>query len=326
MLTVLLATRNRAEILSGVLNAYCRLNSPASGWKLVVVDNGSSDRTPEILTSFAERLPLRSVRESKLGKNFALNSGLSHVEGDLVVLTDDDAFPTPDWLIHLRTAADDQPGFAMFGGVVLPRWEATPPTWVRWVNVGPVFTISDSGWRDGPIEPSEIFGPNMAIRSSVFQAGVRFDTTIGPRGSSYAMGSETELLLRLGRQGYKAWFAQRAVVEHYIRKEQLEMPWVLQRGVRFGRGQYRLYGLERNAGAALWRGVPLHLIRRALKQAMVAVSSLIFGRDEALFQARWRFNFFIGQIEEAFTMDRERRAHRVPSPTLTEATENSRRH
>jgi hypothetical protein len=40
----------------------------------------------------------------------------------------------------------------------------------------------------------------MAIRTAVFQSGVRFDASIGPRNSSYAMGSETELVLR-GRPG-----------------------------------------------------------------------------------------------------------------------------
>ena len=75
MLTVLFATRNRAELLRDVLEAYCHLQSPAGGWKLVVVDNGSTDQTPQVVSSFADRLPLHLVIEPRLGKNVALNSG-----------------------------------------------------------------------------------------------------------------------------------------------------------------------------------------------------------------------------------------------------------
>jgi len=66
--------------------------------------------------------------------------------------------------------------------------------------------------------------------------------------------------------------------------------------VRLGRGQHRLYGRQQNAGALAFRGVPLHLYRRAAKQAVLAVISLA---PEARFRARWRLNVFLGKITEA---------------------------
>jgi glycosyltransferase involved in cell wall biosynthesis len=59
------------------------------GWKLVIVDNGSTDRT-------RDKLRLTYLFEFKRGKNAGLNTGLAHVEGDLIVLTDDDAVPRTD--------------------------------------------------------------------------------------------------------------------------------------------------------------------------------------------------------------------------------------
>lgn len=201
MLTVLLATRNRAAILRETLEAFCRLQQPSSGWKLVVVDNGSSDQTPAVLASFSSRLPLHTVSEPTAGKNSALNTGLDLVEGDLTVFTDDDTFPHSDWLVELRNAADAQLGYSMFGGTVVPRWEVPPPHWVQWLQQGPVYSLTDPLMKEGPVPPFSVFGPNMAIRTSVFQSGVRLDPSIGPRGSNYPMGSETELTLRLDRQG-----------------------------------------------------------------------------------------------------------------------------
>src|SRR5208337_1912563 len=233
MLTVLMATRNRARILGDVLESYCHLEPPSSGWKLVIVDNGSTDHTPQVIASFANRLPLCSVCEPKLGKNNALNSGLGLVEGDLTVLTDDDAFPHTDWLVELRNAADTHLAHSVFGGVVVPRWELPPPNWTQWVDPGPVYTLTDPSWKEGPIAPHLVFGPNMAVRTSVFQLGVRLDPSIGPRGSSYPMGSETELTLRLSRQGQQAWHVRGAVVEHLIREAQMKKAWVFQRAIRY---------------------------------------------------------------------------------------------
>jgi glycosyltransferase involved in cell wall biosynthesis len=323
MLTVLLATRNRANILREVLEAYSKLQVPESGWKLVVIDNGSTDRTQEVLASMAKELPLVSIVEPRPGKNFALNTGLDHAEGDLIVLTDDDAFPAKDWLISLRKAADERPEFAMFGGLVSARWETPPPSWVRWVKVGPVYTISDSSLVEGPIEPYHIFGPNMAVRAAVFEKGIRFDTTIGPTSSSYAMGSETELVLRLSEQGYRGWFVEGAMVEHFIRKEQLEIEWVLRRGVRYGRGHYRLFGLKQDAGKRSRIAVTLQFAYLALRQAARVAVSFLSRNEEALFLARWRLSFLLGQMEEA-RLGRDSRASKKADYVLAGTKERPR--
>jgi glycosyltransferase involved in cell wall biosynthesis len=307
MLTVLLATRNRGRILASVLESFCHLQPPMSGWKLVVIDNGSTDQTSQVLASFTDRLPLCSLHEPKPGKNVALNTGLDWVEGDLAIFTDDDVFPRADWLIELRNAADTHPAYSMFGGTILPRWETQPPAWIRWVldsrradsrvndlRGGPVYTITDPLLREGPVASELVFGPNMAIRTSVFQAGIRFDSCIGPRGCSYPMGSETELLLRLSRQGHRGWHVPKAVVEHFVREEQLKKAWILQRAIRFGRGQYRL-----SPPPKLWIGIPRHLFRDIPKEGLRLVAARLALRKEALFRSRWRFNYLLGLAIEA---------------------------
>lgn len=192
----------------------------------------------------------------------------------------------------------------MFGGLVVPRWESAPPGWVEWVNQAAAFTLSDRSLPAGKVDPEHIFGPNMAIRSRVFEEGIRFDTSIGPSGPSYPMGSETELVLRLGRLGHLAWHAPEAVVEHFVRREQLTKTWVFQRAIRFGRGQYRLFGLAGPGRRKTLADIPLYLIRKELKQTTLLVLALLFFRREGFFNARWRFNFFWGQIVEARNLAR----------------------
>lgn len=121
-----MATHNGVGTLPTVLKAYCMLKLTPGGWKLVIVDNGSTDRTREVIGAFVDKLRLTYLFESKRGKNAGLNTGLAHVEGDLIVLTDDDAVPRTDWLVQLRRAADSQPSCSIFGGVVLPGWGSDP--------------------------------------------------------------------------------------------------------------------------------------------------------------------------------------------------------
>lgn len=300
MLTVLIATRNGGVTLAGVLEAYCRVHAPAGGFKIVVVDNGSTDRTPDVAAQFQGRLPLAWVSESEPGKNAALNRGLSEVEGDLVVLTDDDAFPRADLLARFRGAADTHEAFSIFGGAVVPRWEAPPADWLlHWVPPGPVFSLTPPALPEGPTGPHNVFGPNMAVRAEVFEAGNRFDPSIGPRGKCYAMGSETEFVRRLVRQGRAAWHVAEAVVEHFIRRSQMKRSSVLARAVRFGRGQFRLAHAELSPATVTWLGVPRYLVRGMFTQATLMARACMGLDAERLFRARWELHYLWGQAIEA---------------------------
>ncbi len=299
MLTVLMATRNGGRTLASVLECFSQLQAPSSGWKLVIVDNGSTDLTRNIIESFRTALPLTYVFEEALGKNVALNSGLAYIDGDLVVFTDDDVFPRPDWLVQFRRSADTHQAYSMFGGVILPRWEVTPPSWVAWVPPGPFFTVTDRQLGEGPVDPGSIYGPNMAIRSTVFEAGTRFDPSIGPRGADYPMGSESELLERLGRQGHKAWHAQGAMVEHFIRDYQIDKSWILKRAVRFGRGRLRLLRASNPTAAPPWTGVPPRYFLRMIKRVVRITIAWLTSNEQDMLVARWELNYFWGIVLEA---------------------------
>ena len=199
-----MTTRDGETTLPRVLQAYCDVEAPRGGWKLLVVDNGSTDRTRDILSSFSDRLPLGCLFEGRRGQNSSRNKALPELAGDLAVFTDDDAIPRPDWLRRLRSAADEHPEYSIFGGTILPRWERAPEDWLlRWVPLPIGFALTDPAWEEGPIRTSWVFSPNMAIRASIFRDGYRFDEDFGPREGSYAMGSETELTQRLATAGVR---------------------------------------------------------------------------------------------------------------------------
>jgi L-malate glycosyltransferase len=304
MLTVLMATYNGARTLPIVLDAYGALETPRGGWKLIIVDNASTDTTKQVIGSFVQKLPLTYLSEPKRGKNAALNTGLSHIEGDLVVLTDDDTVPHPDWLVELRKAADSHPSFAMFGGVVLPRWEVSPQPWIlNWVRLDVAYALTDPSLREGPIPHYWIFEPNSAYRAQIFEAGYRFDPTIGPSGSSYAMGSGSEFHLRLAKAGFTAWHCKGAVVEHMVRKAQMQKDWVLRRAFLFGRGQYR-HTKDTLGSPRLLLGIPRYFLREIMEQSLRVAKAKLTRDEGRMFAERWELNFLIGKAYEARMVSR----------------------
>jgi len=306
MLTVLIATRNGAHTLPRALAAHSQLVGPAGGWKLIIVDNGSEDGTKEIIQSFANRLPLTYLFEGSPGKNAALNKGLDSVEGDLIVLTDDDTLPRPDWLVQMRRAADSHASFAMFAGTVIPHWEVAPEPWIlSWVKMGPVFSMTDPAWQEGPIDPVYVFGTNMAIRTEIFEAGHRFDAGIGPRAGQYAMGSETELTMRLGKAGINAWHCKEATVEHIIRGFQTKRGWILRRGILYGRGRYRVSIQQQNVDRKKILGIPGYLIKELRKKGFDVIRAKLHGDPAKVFEKRWIFNYLLGQAIEAHVLHKE---------------------
>ena len=306
MITVMIATYNGEKTLETVLNAYCRLEMPRANWKLILVDNGSDDNTKELVLKFEHLLPLKYLFEQRRGKNAALNTGLSEIEGDLVVFTDDDIIPQPDWLNQLELAADSQPSYSMFGGSILPEWESLPEEWLlSWIPIKLTYGILDDLSGDGPIEYNLVFGGNMALRSKIFEMGYKFNESIGPNGTNYAQGSETQLCKRLHKDGFKAWHCKGAIVKHMIQASHMTKSWTLKRAIRFGRGQYRL-GREYPNCKSFFGGMPIRLFWRIAKRIYFIGKAKLSKSEENIYRAYWKFNYDIGVGLEARAIYKER--------------------
>jgi glycosyltransferase involved in cell wall biosynthesis len=277
-----------------VLDGYTRLNAPPGGWKLFLVDNGSSDDTKSVIESFTHRLPLSYLYEPRRGQNWARLRALEHLEGDLVVFSDDDTTPDPDWLLVHRGLADARADYDIFTGAIKPQWETTPPSWILdYVDLGVCYTATDPATPEGPVAPNLVWSPNMSHRRRIFELGYRFDPSVGPSGTNYAMGSETDFNVRLGEAGFKAWFSPRAIVHHFVRSGQFDRDWILGRAVRFGRGMHRRQLLRQMQVPPLIFGVPRYLVRKIGVQWARYLLALPRGSRER-FLARWELNYLRG--------------------------------
>jgi glycosyltransferase involved in cell wall biosynthesis len=273
-----------------MLDALCRMTLPRERWKLVAVDNNSTDATADVLQSYAERLPLEIVFEPAQGKARSLEAGFRKLKGDLVVLTDDDVISDPDWLEQFLAVAAENPGFDLFGGLIEPAWDKQPEPWVdQDAHIG-ILYAANGELAEGPIPAMLISGPNSAFRRAVLGRGYVVDDRLGPDASvaQFPMGEDTAFALRLERHGHKALHTRRARVRHIVNAAYVEEGWMLQRAKRYGMGLVVIRP-ELFATKPKVAGIPV--AAAALWLALAPVAGLV----ALLPRSRWRFRLLWDQ-------------------------------
>jgi len=251
-LSLVLTTFRRPDLLAETLASFARLQADDFRWEVLVVDNTTGDApTRAVVDGFAARLPMCLLVEPGRGVNRARNHALDHARGALLVFTDDDVAPRPDWLVELRRGVARWPDAQVFGGRVLPCWPPEGPAVHALAENA--YAIADWPYPEGPYSAHRVFGPNMAYRAEVFADGRRFDPRFGPDGTDvYVTGSETSFNLELERAGLVPVYLPGAVVYHRVRREQLEPAWLYKRAFRLGRWNAHLAGLSLRP----WRALP----------------------------------------------------------------------
>lgn len=294
--SVIVATRDRKDLLATTLTHLARQTTDGLAWELIVVDNGSSDGTGALLAEAAADLPLVGLQEPLPGKNRALNRALAVARGDLLIFTDDDVIADPAWVASLVGAARRWPEAAIFGGRVLLAFPPGTPAWLQEPLHGAMnFARYAPAQPEGPTDhlPN---GPNFAVRAGALQE-LRYREDIGPQaGTAYAMGSETELIARLRERGAGMVYVPSATVQHIVQEQQLTDWYLLGRSYRLGRGQVRSRQSHHTAGASLF-GVPRYLWRSAATSGLRYLASLPLGRRRRLTHGL-RFLFYVGCIAE----------------------------
>lgn len=241
-ISVVLSTRNRADSLARLLDGLAR-QVDAPRFEVIVADNGSTDRTPDLLRRGHPGLDLRSVRVDTPGKGRALNAALRLAMGELVVFTDDDVEPDPRWLAEIAAGAERYADCAVFGGRIDVN-RAAVPAWVRRShNLMGLLTTEHR-----PAEADAIygygrypFGPNMAVRlrrlSGLDQP---YPEDMGP-GTALPVGDESAFFLQFSPPEAKdRRYLAAARVFHAVDDAHTGLGSALRRSLQQGRAQGRL--------------------------------------------------------------------------------------
>jgi peptidoglycan/xylan/chitin deacetylase (PgdA/CDA1 family)/GT2 family glycosyltransferase len=123
-LSVVIPTFNRAGQLARCLDALTTQSAPATSFEVVVVDDGSTDSTPRLLSKYSAPFELRVERQENRGQPAALNRGIDVAAAPVCLFVDDDIVATPALVAeHLR--AQRESGGAIALGALHLRLESS---------------------------------------------------------------------------------------------------------------------------------------------------------------------------------------------------------
>jgi glycosyltransferase involved in cell wall biosynthesis len=230
LISVVVPVRNEEAYLAEQLTALSE-QSYEGPWELVVVDNGSTDATLEVVERFRSRFAdvVIVAASARKGLNYARNAGFTAAHGDLLVFCDGDDVVAKGWLAAMAAAAGeaDLVGGASSGEELndssTPAWRSRPPMSSLPVKHG--FLPHASGgncavWRD-------VAGRFMWDEAFSF-------------GSS-----DIEFSWRVQLAGYRLGFAPDAILHRRYRQGLLAM---IRQSYSYGRSDAQLYRRFRQHG------------------------------------------------------------------------------
>jgi glycosyltransferase involved in cell wall biosynthesis len=214
-MTVIVPTYRRPSDLYRCLEALKTQERPADQ-VLVTVREDDSETNAFLQEYDAPPLPLQVVRLTVSGVVAAMNAGLGGATGDIVVLTDDDAVPQPDWLARIADhfVADERLGGIggrdrVHHGSEVEQGAQQVVGKVQWYGR----VIGNHHIGVGPAREVEVLkGVNCAFRITALRP-IGFDTRL--RGTGAQVHWELSLTLSLRRVGWKLIYDPAILVEHY---------------------------------------------------------------------------------------------------------------
>ncbi len=237
-ITVALCTHNHADRLERTLADLARLESPASPWEFLVIDNASSDATPTLLAASDWRpagMDVRIVREERLGLSNARNRALEEARGEYLLFMDDDETPEPDWLIKYEQAMREHQPDALGGRIEVFFEDGARPLWLQDELLGFLGKLDHGEARWLTEHGTPIFGGNFAFRRSVFERIGNFDARLGRQGTANIGGEDTEIYRRLLEHGCRVRWVPLAIIHHRIQTPKLRRGYFLDLHFRQGR-------------------------------------------------------------------------------------------
>jgi glycosyltransferase involved in cell wall biosynthesis len=205
--SIVVPAYNEAAGISATVAALRAQNYPAEKLQFLVVDNGSTDGTLEILQGMPG---IRALRESQPGSYAARNLALRHADGEVVCFTDADCSADPDWVRNaVATLADPEVGIVA-GHVELdfgPRLR---------LSASELFEKCFSFQQAENARNQVCVTANWTSRLALIHSFGGFDATL-------KSGGDHQLAARIAAAGHRIVYARSAIVRHPARADFREL-------------------------------------------------------------------------------------------------------
>jgi cellulose synthase/poly-beta-1,6-N-acetylglucosamine synthase-like glycosyltransferase len=249
MVSVVVAAYNAESTLHDCLSWLARLNYPR--YEVIVIDDGSADRTPEIVRQHG----VRAVHVPNGGLSRARNLGIEMAKGSIVAFVDSDAHPDINWLFYLVWSLEEQNAAGVGGPNILPDGAGFTEACVDCAPGNPTHVLLDDERAE------HLPGCNMAYRKDALLEIGMFDVT------HRAAGDDVDVCWKLLARGRTLAFSPSAIVYHH-RRRTVSAYLRQQRGYGFAEAhlQRRYPGRFNFFGHQVWRGSIYDTVHHGLRE------------------------------------------------------------
>jgi len=200
-----------------------------NAFEVVVIDNGSTDGTRDIVETYEGSLRLSYMSEPEPGLHIGRHAGAQAASSDILVFADDDIMAGARWIESI-VESFSHPDVALVGGNNLPLFDQNPPDWLsRWWE-SPVgrgralsyLSILDFGGGLFDISPYYVWGCNFAVRRQVLLRAGGFHPDAFPKERLRWRGDgETHVSRWVVKNGLRAVFNSGASVHHRVPRSRM---------------------------------------------------------------------------------------------------------
>lgn len=206
IISIVMPTYNRADAIGLTLEHLTKQTLSPSQFEVIVVDDGSTDDTENIVMSQKGPICLTYLKQPNRGAATTRNIGVRQARADLILFLDSDVVPEPQLVeTHLQCFA--QVNSHLVVGRVKP-WPGTPRPWHEQL-IAPESVGMDYGDTTRNIPFYMALGGNFSITRTVFTKIGGYDEKFPSAGCE-----ETEFAYRAELMGHSLFYEPRAVGYH----------------------------------------------------------------------------------------------------------------
>ena len=276
LISAVICTFNRAELLKVALESVCQQSLERSLYEVIVVDNNSTDNTYEVVAGFDHLGNVRYCTETRQGLSHARNSGWHLAQGEYVAYIDDDCRAPADWL-EVASDVIGRLSPAVFGGPYSPFYITPRPAWFK-----DGYGSSHKGEEARPLAQNEyLSGGNVFFRRSLLEELDGFDARFGMYGDSLGYGEETVLQrrIRANRRDELIYYDPKLYVYHLVSPQKMSLRWIARQ--RFVDGRYSHLVLQRDRTTPTSRAQVLRAMVRTAFDFSLDMARSMFKHDPA---------------------------------------------
>jgi GT2 family glycosyltransferase len=227
MVSVIIPVHNEAKTLEDCLRSLEQQSRQHQDLEIIVVDDGSTDATPDLVRHFPQ---VRLLRQEQQGPAAARNNGARAARGEIILFTDGDCIPLENWLEEMLQPLQQLPDLVGVKGAYVTRQKSLTARFVQ-------LEYEDKYDRMAKFPFIDFIDTYSAgYRRENFMAVGGFDQEF-----PVACAEDVELSFRLAGLGYKMVFNPMARVIH----RHPEKLWVYL-GKKFKFAYWRILSLKKN--------------------------------------------------------------------------------